>query len=103
MIFLSNGAIVIDTPGIREIQMWETEEPEGFERILELSAGCRFFDCRHDTEPGCAVKNAISEGLFPADILEMWRIQQVEMNELQQKKEESEKILESRKAKKRRS
>ncbi len=103
MIFLSNGAIVIDTPGIREIQMWETDEPEGFERILELSIGCRFFDCRHDTEPDCAVKNAISQGLLPADVLEMWRIQQVEMGELQQKKEESEKILESRKAKKRRS
>jgi ribosome biogenesis GTPase / thiamine phosphate phosphatase len=103
MIFLSNGAIVIDTPGIREIQMWETDEPEGFERISEFSADCRFFDCRHDTEPDCAVKNAISQGLLPADILEMWRIQQVEMGELQQKKEESEKILESRKAKKRRS
>ncbi|HRQ69184.1 MAG TPA: ribosome small subunit-dependent GTPase A [bacterium] len=103
MIFLNNGAIVIDTPGIREIQMWETEVPEGFEKILELAAGCRFSDCIHDTEPDCAVKKAVSEGLLSSGILEMWRIQQVEMDELQQKKEESVKILESRKAKKRRS
>lgn len=103
MIFLDSGAIVIDTPGIREIQMWETEDPAGFERIAEIAAGCRFADCEHDTEPDCAVKEAILKGQLDENILEMWKIQCLETMELRQKKEISEKILEHRKSKKRRS
>lgn len=64
LLVLESGGMVIDTPGIRELQLWETDEPvdETFADILELAASCRFRDCRHDQEPGCAVKAAVAEG-----------------------------------------
>jgi ribosome biogenesis GTPase len=69
MIALPGGALVIDTPGMRELQSWGTESgsSETFGDIEALSAGCRFRDCRHLREPGCAVKAAAESGeLDPA-------------------------------------
>lgn len=61
------GGLVIDTPGMRELQLWDTEPvAESFEEIDELSVGCRFRDCRHNTEPGCAVKAALEAGTLDA-------------------------------------
>ncbi len=56
--------MVVDTPGMREMQVWGDEEglERTFEDIGELAAGCRFKDCRHESEPGCAVREAIEEG-----------------------------------------
>jgi ribosome biogenesis GTPase / thiamine phosphate phosphatase len=99
LIILSDGGMVIDTPGMREIQSWETEEDEGFEKINELSALCRFTDCGHGTEPGCAVKEAVENGELSAISLEMWKKQTAEKNELALQKERSVKILEKRKSK----
>jgi len=64
LIFLSSGGMVIDTPGMREIQLWGEEGALGdaFDDIERLAANCRFADCRHDTEPGCAVREAIQRG-----------------------------------------
>ena len=64
LILLKNGVSVIDTPGMREIGMASTEEgiDYTFSDITELESMCRFSDCRHDTEPGCAIKAAISSG-----------------------------------------
>jgi len=67
MIRLPAGAIVIDTPGIREIQLWgESGASDGvddaFEDIAALAEGCRFSDCHHRTEPGCAVRQAVESG-----------------------------------------
>ncbi|MCK5520373.1 MAG: ribosome small subunit-dependent GTPase A [Candidatus Marinimicrobia bacterium] len=64
LIFLPNGGMVIDTPGMREIQVWgeETAMKQVFEDIDELSANCRFKDCSHEKEPGCAVQEAITNG-----------------------------------------
>ena len=61
---LKNGVSIIDTPGMREIGMAMTEEgiDETFSDIVELESRCRFSDCRHDTEPGCAIKAAIESG-----------------------------------------
>jgi ribosome biogenesis GTPase len=63
------GALIIDTPGMRELQLWDVETPvaEAFADIDELAAGCRFRDCRHDREPGCAVKRAVQEGTIPSE------------------------------------
>lgn len=62
---LANGALVIDTPGMREIQL-EAGHSEGMElafgQIEALAASCKFHNCRHDTEPGCAVKAALAAG-----------------------------------------
>jgi ribosome biogenesis GTPase len=64
LILLPHGGIVIDTPGLREIQLWNTEAglSRTFEDIEELADNCRFSDCRHETEPGCAVQRALAEG-----------------------------------------
>ncbi len=64
MIQLPCGSLVIDTPGIREIQMWTDEEgiSRTFRDIEELAGKCRFGNCRHGDEPGCAVQRAIKSG-----------------------------------------
>ncbi len=66
MILLPDGGIVIDTPGMRELQVWGDDEglSQTFEDIVGLSANCRFADCSHLSEPGCAVKAAIDEGVL---------------------------------------
>lgn len=69
MIHLQTGGIVIDTPGMREFQMWDVEEglDQAFDDIAELAANCRFSDCAHDTEPGCAVQAALRDGTLEQD------------------------------------
>lgn len=61
---LSNGVLLIDTPGMRELGLWEAAEgiSQVFSDIEELASRCRFADCKHEKEPGCAVRNAIEEG-----------------------------------------
>jgi ribosome biogenesis GTPase / thiamine phosphate phosphatase len=63
LIVLPGGGIVIDTPGIRELQLWDSGGlDEAFADVEELAAECRFNDCSHNTEPGCAVKAALGSG-----------------------------------------
>ena len=63
LILLPGGGMVIDTPGIRELQLWDGGGlDEAFADIEELAAECRFKDCSHNTEPGCAVKAALASG-----------------------------------------
>lgn len=64
MIALPSGALIIDTPGMRELQLWgmPSGAPESFGDIEALASGCRFRDCRHRREPGCAVKAAAEAG-----------------------------------------
>jgi ribosome biogenesis GTPase len=61
---LDSGGIVIDTPGLRELQIWEGGDgiAQTFSDIEELSGQCRFGDCRHLEEPGCAVRSAVEGG-----------------------------------------
>ncbi len=69
LVRLPSGTMVIDTPGMREIGMWEADAgiADAFADIERLFALCRFSDCRHDTEPGCAVKAALAAGELPAE------------------------------------
>jgi len=64
LITLPGSGMIIDTPGIRELQLWAGEDSvnTAFEDIAALAHACRFTDCRHETEPGCAVLAAIEEG-----------------------------------------
>lgn len=64
LIMLKNGAMIIDTPGMRELGMWDVTEGlgEAFADVEQYLGKCRFSDCRHQTEPGCAVKEAIASG-----------------------------------------
>jgi len=75
LIALAGGALLIDTPGMRELQLWaDNDEVEGaFADIGALGEGCRFADCRHDGEPGCAVAEAIARGELDQDRLENFR------------------------------
>lgn len=67
MVRLPGGALLIDTPGMRELQLWDVGESlnQAFDEIDALAGGCRFRDCRHKTEPGCAVKAAVAAGSLP--------------------------------------
>ena len=64
LIILSNGAMIIDTPGMREIGMWNAEEGinKTFEDIEELTHLCKYSDCTHTNEPGCKILEAIANG-----------------------------------------
>jgi ribosome biogenesis GTPase len=70
LIALPEGGLLIDTPGMRELQLFD-EEGIGtvFSDIESLSEGCRFRDCTHNTEPGCAIREAVSSGELSADRL----------------------------------
>jgi ribosome biogenesis GTPase / thiamine phosphate phosphatase len=64
---LRGGAILVDTPGLRELQLWEGDVEGAFSDIAALAVECRFNDCVHETEPGCAVREALATGaLDPA-------------------------------------
>jgi ribosome biogenesis GTPase len=68
LLALPHGGLLIDTPGMREVGMWDGGVDDTFDDIVELAAGCRFSDCQHDTEPDCAVR-----GVVPAERIEAWR------------------------------
>lgn len=75
MVLLPDGGILIDNPGLRDIKIYGREESldKTFEDISELEKHCRFRDCKHDTEPGCAVKAAIEDGSLDMERLESYR------------------------------
>ncbi|WP_210183472.1 ribosome small subunit-dependent GTPase A [Hoeflea olei] len=72
---LPDGCAVLDTPGVRELQLAEAETgvAEVFSDLDELAAQCRFNDCRHEGEPGCAVRAAVDSGEVDAGRLARWQ------------------------------
>lgn len=64
LLVLPGGGAIVDTPGLREVQMWAAEDglAKTFDDIEALAAQCRFGDCQHSAEPGCAVKAALEDG-----------------------------------------
>jgi ribosome biogenesis GTPase / thiamine phosphate phosphatase len=73
-----HGGMVIDTPGMRELQLWEADEgvQVTFDEIETLARGCRFRDCHHQHEPGCAVRAAVEAGeLAPDRLSSLHRLQ----------------------------
>jgi ribosome biogenesis GTPase len=81
---LPGGALLVDTPGLREIQLWDADEgiQEAFADIDELAEDCRFNDCAHMREPGCAIQAAIDEGRLPRERLQSYRALQRELKRL---------------------
>lgn len=75
LIRMPGGGLLLDTPGMRELQIWDAAEgiEETFGDIDALAAGCRFGDCRHDAEPGCAVAAAVEAGVLDAARLDSFR------------------------------
>ena len=80
LVLLPGGGILIDTPGMRELQLWDTGDAVAgaFADVEELGAECRFRDCRHASEPGCAVIAAVAAGSLSAERLESYRKLQAE-------------------------
>jgi ribosome biogenesis GTPase len=91
MVLLPDGGIVIDTPGMREIQMWAGEEDlrGSFRDIEALAEQCRFRNCTHNTESGCAVKEAIERGDLDPARLRSYRKLQNELEYLALREEHS--------------
>ena len=71
LFLLPNGAVLIDNPGIREIQLGDSAEglEKAFSEIVDAARNCRFKDCTHRDEPGCAVLKAVEDGLIPEERL----------------------------------
>jgi ribosome biogenesis GTPase len=72
LVRLANGAMVIDSPGMRELQLWEATDGlnVAFDDIEAVAGGCRFRDCTHRSEPGCAVREAVESRVLPPERLE---------------------------------
>jgi ribosome biogenesis GTPase len=75
LILLPTGGVLIDTPGLRAVSLWDADEglDLAFADIVELARDCRFRDCRHDAEPGCAAQAAVRLGALPRERLESYR------------------------------
>ena len=87
LIVLPGGGILIDTPGLRELQLWESDDglERAFADISELMTQCRFSDCAHRTEPGCAVRAALADGSLPEERWESYLKLQRELEHLEGK------------------
>jgi ribosome biogenesis GTPase len=81
LIQLPDGGMIIDTPGLREAQLWKGEDALGnlFEDIEQLALECRFSDCEHRSEPGCAIKAAMAAGELDSSRLDSYRKLQREL------------------------
>jgi ribosome biogenesis GTPase len=84
LVLLPGGALLLDTPGMRELQLWADESAleETFSDVAELARECRFSDCAHRSEPGCAVRAALADGTLPAVRWESYRKLQQELRAL---------------------
>jgi ribosome biogenesis GTPase len=75
LLAVPGGGVLIDSPGIRSVGLSPTGDglATAFADVDEFAASCRFGDCAHDREPGCAVREAVDGGVLDADRLESWR------------------------------
>jgi ribosome biogenesis GTPase / thiamine phosphate phosphatase len=83
LIVLPDGGIVLDTPGIRELQLWDADLEQTFGDVEEIARRCRFSDCAHAGEPGCAVREALDDGTLAADRWESYVKLQRELEALE--------------------
>jgi ribosome biogenesis GTPase len=99
LVQLPGGGMIIDTPGLREAQLWEGEDGLGnlFDDIEQLALQCRFTDCAHNTEPGCAIKTAMADGTLDAARFNSYRKLQRELRAIAAKSDARIRIEERRK------
>ena len=99
LILLPDGGAVIDTPGMREIQMWADDDhpQQAFKDVETLAEECHFKDCQHRTEPGCAVKAAIRGGDLDASRLQDFRKLQKELDHLARRQDHKARLEEKAK------
>jgi ribosome biogenesis GTPase len=89
LFLLPGGGLLLDTPGMRELQLWADEEAldSTFPEVGELALACRFGDCAHDGEPGCAVDAALDDGSLTHERYEAWRKLQREIRALEARRD----------------
>jgi ribosome biogenesis GTPase len=99
LFLVPGGSLLIDNPGVREIQLFGSEDSleRAFEDVAGLAAECRFSDCAHQSEPGCAVQAAVAEGALSGERLRSFRALQKELRYLQVRQDESAKRAEKQK------
>jgi len=92
LVRLADGTLLIDSPGIREIQLWTAAAglDETFDDILQLAQGCRFRDCGHQQEPGCRVRSAVEDGDLETQRLDSFHALAKETDALALRRSESE-------------
>jgi ribosome biogenesis GTPase len=102
LILLPSGGWLIDTPGMREIQIWAKEEglQEAFADIESLAEKCRFRDCHHEEEPGCAVQEALSEGTLDPERFFSYQNLQKELDYLSRRQDQKASLVEKERWKK---
>ena len=101
LVVLPNGGLIIDTPGMRELQLWDVGDAvrETFDDIEALAAGCHFTDCRHRDEPRCAVKAAFADGRLAPGWLESYLRLQGELAALARQQDERVQLEDKRRSK----
>ena len=89
LLLLPGGGLFLDTPGMREIRLWESEEglATAFDDVAAAAALCRFADCSHEREPDCGVRAALAEGTLDGERYESWRKLQNELRWLEVKQD----------------
>ena len=92
------GGVLLDTPGLRSLPLWDAEAGVAatFDDVEALAAGCRFRDCRHEGEPGCAVREAVADGTLDARRFESWAKLRHELEALAQRRDEQARRAEGR-------
>lgn len=87
LIVLPGGGLIVDNPGMRELHLWVAADglEEAFEDISALETQCRFSDCRHDSEPGCAVRAALDDGRLAPERWQRYRELERELADLDAK------------------
>jgi len=102
LILLPGGGLVLDTPGMRELQLWDADDGlhHTFEEIEALAGRCYFSNCRHQSEPRCAVREALAEGTIDAARYHNYEKLQKELDHLARKQDIGAQIIEKKKWKK---
>jgi ribosome biogenesis GTPase len=102
LILLKEGGLLLDTPGMRELQLWEGSEgvQNTFDEIEELALSCYFGDCQHDSEPRCAVRDALADGRLDRERLESYLKLQSELRHFKLKHDQLAKKAEKQQFKK---
>lgn len=95
LVLLPGGGLLIDTPGMRELQLWTAPEAAdtSFEDIEALAVDCHFTNCRHRSEPRCAVRRAVEEGRLDSSRLESFHKLEEEARALQAKQDVRERVV----------
>jgi ribosome biogenesis GTPase len=86
LILLPGGGVVLDTPGMRELQLWDADLEQAFGDVEEIARRCRFSDCAHDREPGCAIREALADGSLARDRWESYTKLQRELEAIEVKR-----------------